>query len=83
MPWDEYCNLLSGLKEDTPLVKMALVRTETDPEVIKTFTAEQKRINYEWRRSYELRCAEYNEAHIAEDDGLNQITKILGSMYDP
>lgn len=50
MAWDEFCTLLSGLNENTPLVKMAQVRKERDPEVIKNFTEEQKRINAEWQR---------------------------------
>ena len=49
MPWDEFCNLLAGLKEDTPLIRMAMIRKETDPKKMEHWTDEQKRVNREWR----------------------------------
>lgn len=49
MAWDEFCTLLSGLNEDTPLVRMAQIRKETDPKIIERWSDEQKRINREWQ----------------------------------
>jgi hypothetical protein len=64
MAWDEFCTLLSGLNENTPLVKMAQVRKERDPEVLKTFTEEQRRINAEWQR----KLLEEDLANMTEED---------------
>ena len=50
MGWDEFCDLLSGLNDETPLVKVALIRTETDPERIRAMTPEQRRMRAEWQR---------------------------------
>lgn len=50
MTWDEFSDLLSGLNEDTPLVRVAMIRTESDPERIKAMTPEQRAMRAEWRR---------------------------------
>lgn len=47
--WDEFRSLLAGLSPDTPLGRMVAIRSETDKEVIKRFTPDQKRIYNEWR----------------------------------
>lgn len=50
MSWDEFADLLSGLSEDTPLAKVATVRTETDRERVRRMTPAQRRMRAEWRR---------------------------------
>lgn len=47
--WDEFRSLLAGLSPDTPLGRMVAIRSETDKEVIKHFTPDQKRIYDAWR----------------------------------
>ena len=47
--WDEFRSLLAGLSPDSPLGRMVAIRSETDKEVIKHFTADQKRIYDDWR----------------------------------
>ncbi len=49
MKWDEFKALVSGLSSETPLGRMVGIRAESDKEVIKHFTKEQKRIRDEWR----------------------------------
>ena len=49
MTWAEFCSLLSGLGEDSPLVRMVRIRLEDDPAVLKHFTTAQHRIRDEWR----------------------------------
>lgn len=58
MPWDEFCNLLATLGKDTPLVQTALIRKETDPDVIKNFTEEQKEENRRWREKIREKYAQ-------------------------
>ena len=50
MSWDEFADLLNGLNEDTPLVKVVQIRTENDPEALKNFTTGQKKIRSDWHR---------------------------------
>lgn len=50
MSWDEFADLLAGLNEDTPLVRVALIRTETDPERVRAMSPEQRAMRDEWRR---------------------------------
>lgn len=47
--WDEFRSLLAGISPDTPLGRIVAIRSETDKDVIKHFTREQKRIYDEWR----------------------------------
>lgn len=50
MPWDEFCDLLAGLDDTTPLGKMVSIRLETDEEIINAFTPDQKRIHDDWQK---------------------------------
>lgn len=48
MPWDEFCSYLAGIMPDTPLGNIVQIRSETDKNVLKNFTKEQKKIRSEW-----------------------------------
>lgn len=47
--WDEFRSLLAGISPETPLGRVVAIRSETDKNVIKHFTRDQKRIYDEWR----------------------------------
>ena len=47
--WDEFKSLLAGMALETALGRMVAIRSETDKDVIKHFTREQKRIYDDWR----------------------------------
>ena len=47
--WDEFKSLLAGMAPETALGRMVAIRSETDKDVIKHFTREQKRIHDDWR----------------------------------
>lgn len=49
MPWTEFCNLIGGLMADTPLGNIVGIRSESDPNAIKNFTPEQRKIHRDWR----------------------------------
>ena len=49
MDWGEFSDLVSGLTEQTPLIRLAQVRTERDRERIKNFTTSERRIYNEWQ----------------------------------
>lgn len=44
MSWDEFSSLLSGLKPDTPLGNIVSIRSETNKDILKHFTKEQKKL---------------------------------------
>ena len=47
--WDEFRSLLAGISPDTVLGRVVAIRSETDKDVIKHFSADQKRIYDAWR----------------------------------
>lgn len=47
--WDEFKSLLSGIDPETPLGRIVAIRSETDKNVIKHFSKDQKRIYDSWR----------------------------------
>lgn len=47
--WDEFKALLSGLSPDTALGRIVAIRSETDKDIIKHFTQDQKKIYDDWR----------------------------------
>lgn len=49
MKWDEFASLLAGLDHKTALGRIVMIRAETDKDVIKNFTKEQRRIWSDWR----------------------------------
>ena len=50
MSWDEFSDLIGGLTEQTSLVRIAQIRTESDPNRLKEFTPEHRAIRNEWQR---------------------------------
>ena len=50
MPYSEFCSYLSGIMPDTPLGRIVSIRSETDKDVLKHFTPEQKKIRSEWQK---------------------------------
>lgn len=47
--WDEFRSLLAGISPDTVLGRVVAIRSETDKNVIKHFSRDQKRIYDAWR----------------------------------
>lgn len=60
MKWDEFKDLLMGISPDTALGRIVAIRSETDKDVLKQFTKDQKRIQADWKR----RCAK----KVSEED---------------
>lgn len=50
MKWREFAYLLNGLSGESPLGRIVSVRAEDDPERLKEFSAEEKKIRNEYRR---------------------------------
>ena len=49
MKWREFSAFISGFDHRTPLGAIVAIRAEDDPEILKTFTPDQRRIRREWR----------------------------------
>lgn len=47
--WDEFRSLLAGISPDTALGRVVAIRSETDEDIIKHFSADQKRIYDAWK----------------------------------
>lgn len=48
MTWNEFSTLLAGIMPETPLGQIISIRSEDDPDMLKNFNSEQKRIRNEW-----------------------------------
>lgn len=48
MSWREFSYLIEGLSGDTPLGRIIAIRAEKNPERIKEFTPEQRKIRNEY-----------------------------------
>ena len=58
MSWYEFSYLLEGLSGDTPLGRIIAIRAENDPEVLKGFSAHERRIRSEYRKRIALQKPE-------------------------
>ena len=50
MSWREFSYLLSGLSGETPLGRIVSIRAENDPERLRDFTPEERKIRNEYRK---------------------------------
>lgn len=73
--WDEFCSLLAGIAPETPLGRMVAIRSETDKNVIKNFTRDQKRIYDEWRKREAAAMA--SEAY---DQQMQHLEQMMAAM---
>lgn len=66
MKWDEFCALLSGLSADSPLGRIVQIRAENDPNVLKRFTAHQRKIRSDWRNRVVRNVSEKSRDEVLE-----------------
>lgn len=69
--------MMSGLSADTPLGQIVSIRAEKDPEVIKSFTQEQKKIRNEYQKKLAKQKSQ-NEINNALDDLKNAFIRLAG-----
>jgi hypothetical protein len=75
MSWREFSYLVNGLSGDTPLGRIVSIRAETDPEQIKEFTEDEKRIRNEY-----LRKRAFKKTQKDVDDALEGIKQAFIGM---
>jgi hypothetical protein len=66
MPWEEFKQLLSGIGPETPLGRIVAIRSETDKEILKHFSKEQRRIRNEWLQRRAKTVSESDMQQILE-----------------
>lgn len=76
MSWDEFSDLLGGLNESTPLVRVAQIRTTTDRDVIKEMTPEQRRMRSEWQKQ---RAMKRGKREV--ENAISMMQKAFEHMY--
>ena len=54
MGWQEFSYLIEGLSGDTPLGRIVAIRAENDPDVIREWSADEKRIRNDYRKKMAL-----------------------------
>lgn len=69
--------MISGLNSDTPLGQIVSIRAEKDPEVIKSFTREQKKIHSDYKKKLAKQKSQ-NEIDNALDDLKNAFIRLAG-----
>lgn len=72
MEWGEFISLLSGLNSETALGNIVRIRSEKDPEELKRFSKEEKRIRSEWLNKTAFK--------ITEED-YNQVMESIKNMF--
>lgn len=50
MSWREFSYLINGLSGETPLGRIVNIRAESDPEKLKEFTADEKKVRNDYLR---------------------------------
>lgn len=78
MGWDEFTDLLAGLNEQTPLVRVVQIRTERDREAINRMTPQQRRMRMEWLRKRALSKTE-EETMAFVESMQKQLAGLFGS----
>ena len=68
MDWGEFTSYLSGLNGETPLGNIVRIRSEKDPEALKKFSPEERRIRNDWLKK--------NASSITEEDYKQAIENI-------
>lgn len=66
MPWEEFKQLLMGISSDTALGKIVSVRAETNRDMLKRFTPEQRRIRSDWAKRKAKKVSEDDMEKILE-----------------
>lgn len=58
MSWREFSYYINGLSGDTPLGRIVSIRAENDPERLKEFTKEEKKIRSDYLRKQAVKKSE-------------------------
>lgn len=77
MSWYEFQTKLTMLNDKTALGQMVSIRSENDPEMLKHFTAEQKRIRNEYRQRKAKKMTKNDDNYKQAMEGFKQMFKSM------
>jgi Bacteriophage Gp15 protein. len=81
MSWAEFSTLLNGIMPKTPLGQVVSIRSEENPDTLKYFTKEQKRIRDEWRtKQAKQEIDDMDEQEKLEK--LKEVSQIFSAMAE-
>lgn len=66
MEWGEFASYLSGLNGETPLGNVVRIRSEKNPEALKKFTPEERKIRSKWQRKSASKVTEQDYEQAME-----------------
>lgn len=72
--------MVTGLMNNTPLGQVVRVRSETDREIIKNFTPDQRAIRDEWSRFLASQVKEKEFSKDDEADWYRQMSDLEGAF---
>lgn len=81
MKWGELSAYISGLMSETPLGNTVQIRSETDAEIIKKMTPEQKEIRANWRNKQAKNVSE-DEMKAFLEQMKTALIKMAGGKKD-
>lgn len=67
MSWREFSYLINGLSGETPLGRIISIRAESDPEVLKEFTADEKKIRAEYAQKIAKKRSEKDVDNVLDN----------------
>lgn len=77
MSWREFSYLIEGLSGETPLGNIIAIRAEKDPERLKEFTPEQRKV----RNEYLIKQANHKTKKQTEN-AIEDIRKVFVGMVE-
>ncbi len=81
MSWREFSYLISGLTAKTPLGMVVSIRAEEDPDVIKNFSRDEKRIRNEYQKKL-AKSRSNDEVTSAINSFKDAFIKLAGGIQD-
>ncbi|HEX2986152.1 MAG TPA: hypothetical protein VHO71_04980 [Caproiciproducens sp.] len=73
LKYSDWSKMVSGLMDDTPLGRVVGIRSETDEDIIKNYTKEQRAVRDDWSRFLASRVT---TKEFSEVDWNNQIAEL-------
>ena len=83
LKFSDWVKLVSGLMDNTPLIRVVHIRMEKDRNVIKKFNAEQRKLRNDWAafKASKLRSTNTNSKVIDWDKQITALQNSLSKMF--
>ncbi|MGX8702075.1 hypothetical protein [Caproiciproducens sp.] len=76
LKYSDWSKMVSGLMDDTPLGRVVGVRSETNKDIIKNYTKEQRAVRDEWPRFLASRVKDEKFTKSDEADWYKQMAEM-------